>query len=137
MMNRRVVVTGTGLLSPVGLDVESTWSALVDGVSGAAPITQFDASEYPVRFACEVKDFEPTEYMDRKEVRRTDRFLQFALATAAQAMAQADVEEACSRLKAERFGVIVGSGIGGLATMEQQHNRSGWRTGPSRTASAM
>ncbi len=121
-MNRRVVVTGTGLLSPVGLDVESTWSALVDGVSGAAPITQFDASEYPVRFACEVKDFEPTEYMDRKEVRRTDRFLQFALATAAQAMAQADVEEACSRLKAERFGVIVGSGIGGLATMEQQHN---------------
>jgi 3-oxoacyl-[acyl-carrier-protein] synthase II len=122
MMNRRVVVTGTGLLSPVGLDVESTWSALVDGVSGAAPITQFDASEYPVRFACEVKDFEPTEYMDRKEVRRTDRFLQFALATAAQAMAQADVEEACSRLKAERFGVIVGSGIGGLATMEQQHN---------------
>jgi 3-oxoacyl-[acyl-carrier-protein] synthase II len=133
MMNRRVVVTGTGLLSPVGLDVESTWSALVDGVSGAAPITQFDASEYPVRFACEVKDFEPTEYMDRKEVRRTDRFLQFALATAAQAMAQADVEEACSRLKAERFGVIVGSGIGGLATMEQQHNRMLER-GPGRVS---
>ncbi len=132
-MNRRVVVTGTGLLSPVGLDVESTWSALVDGVSGAAPITQFDASEYPVRFACEVKDFEPTEYMDRKEVRRTDRFLQFALATAAQAMAQADVEEACSRLKAERFGVIVGSGIGGLATMEQQHNRMLER-GPGRVS---
>ena len=76
----RVVVTGLGLLSPVGLNVEDSWSALLAGTSGAAPITHFDASEFSVRFACEVNGFDPEQYMDRKEVRRTDRFLQFAMA---------------------------------------------------------
>ena len=121
--DRRVVVTGLGLVTPVGLDVEQTWSALLEGRSGAGPITHFDASDHDVRFACEVTDFDPGEYLDRKEVKRTDRFVQFALATADQAVAQAGVEDAMARLPEERTGVIVGSGIGGLETMEEQHRR--------------
>ncbi len=119
----RVVVTGLGLLSPVGLSVEESWSALLAGKSGAAPISQFDASDFSVRFACEVKGFDPEQFMDRKEVRRTDRFLQFALATAAQAAEQADVEGIMRSTPAERVGVIIGSGIGGLATLEEQHSK--------------
>ena len=117
----RVVVTGLGLVTPVGLNVEESWSALLAGVSGAGPITQFDASEHPVRFACEVKDFDPEEYMDRKEARRADRFLQFAMATAVQAAEQADLEGIMRATAPERVGVIVGSGIGGLTTLEDQH----------------
>jgi 3-oxoacyl-[acyl-carrier-protein] synthase II len=117
----RVVVTGLGLVTPVGLDVEESWSALLAGVSGAGPITQFDASEHPVRFACEVKDFDPEDYMDRKEARRADRFLQFAMATAVQAAEQADLEGIMRATAPERVGVIVGSGIGGLTTLEDQH----------------
>ncbi|MBI4409185.1 MAG: beta-ketoacyl-[acyl-carrier-protein] synthase II, partial [Gemmatimonadetes bacterium] len=75
----RAVITGLGLLTPVGLDVETSWRALLDGQSGAGPITQFDASGFDVRFACELKGFEPEQYMDRKEVRRTDRFAQYAI----------------------------------------------------------
>lgn len=117
----RVVVTGLGLVTPVGLNVEESWSALLAGVSGAGPITQFDASEHPVRFACEVKDFDPEDYMDRKEARRADRFLQFAMATAVQAAEQADLEGIMRATSPERVGVIVGSGIGGLTTLEDQH----------------
>ena len=117
----RVVVTGLGLVTPVGLNVEESWSALLAGVSGAGPITQFDASEHPVRFACEVKDFDPEDYMDRKEARRADRFLQFAMATAGQAAEQADLEGIMRATSPERVGVIVGSGIGGLTTLEDQH----------------
>jgi 3-oxoacyl-[acyl-carrier-protein] synthase II len=105
----------------VGLNVEESWSALLAGVSGAGPITQFDASDHPVRFACEVKDFDPEEYMDRKEARRADRFLQFAMATAVQAAEQADLEGIMRATAPERVGVIVGSGIGGLTTLEDQH----------------
>ena len=119
----RVVVTGLGLVTPVGLDVEQTWSALLAGVSGAGPITQFDASEHTVRFACEVKDFDPEKYMDRKEARRADRFLQFAMATAVQAAEQADLEGIMRSTAPERVGVIVGSGIGGLTTLEDQHSK--------------
>ena len=122
-MNRRVVITGTGLLTPVGLDVQSSWAALLGGRSGAGPITQFDASGHTVRFACEVKDFDPGLYIDRKEVKRTDRFTQFAIATAVQAMREAGLDETFDSLDAERFGVIVGSGIGGIHTMEEQHGR--------------
>ncbi|MGB5302770.1 MAG: beta-ketoacyl-ACP synthase II, partial [Gemmatimonadota bacterium] len=118
---RRVVVTGLGLVTPVGLDVEGTWDALIEGRSGGAPITQFDASDQSVRFACEVKDFDPEQYMDRKEVRRADRFLQLAMGAAHQAAEQADIESAVDSVSPERFGVIVGSGIGGLTTMETQH----------------
>ncbi|MEJ2482952.1 MAG: beta-ketoacyl-ACP synthase II [Gemmatimonadota bacterium] len=119
----RVVVTGLGLVTPVGLDVESSWAALLAGESGAAPITQFDASDFPVRFACEVKDFDPELYMERKEARRSDRFLQFAMATAAQAVEQAELERAMESIAPERVGVSVGSGIGGLSTLEDQHTK--------------
>ncbi|HEX7238626.1 MAG TPA: beta-ketoacyl synthase N-terminal-like domain-containing protein, partial [Longimicrobiaceae bacterium] len=105
-MNRRVVITGTGLVTPVGLDVRSSWTALLDGRSGAGPITHFDAAEYPVRFACEVKGFDPAEYVDRKEVKRTDRFSQFAIAASVQAMREAGLDESREGVDPERFGVI-------------------------------
>jgi len=129
----RVVVTGLGLVTPVGLDVEETWSALLAGVSGAGPITQFDASDHAVRFACEVKEFDPERYMDRKEARRADRFLQFAMATAVQAAEQSDLAGIMRSTSPERVGVIVGSGIGGLRTLEDQHTKLLDR-GPSRVS---
>ncbi len=121
--HRRVVITGLGLVTPVGNEVESTWQALLEGRSGAGPITRFDASEHDVRFACEVEGFDPHDYLDRKEVKRTDRFLQFALATADQAVEASGVEPTIGELPDERVGVVVGSGIGGLDTMETQHSR--------------
>ncbi len=117
----RVVVTGVGLLTPVGNDVSSTWTALLDGRSGAGPITQFDATEdFDVRFACEVKGFEPEQYLDRKEARRTDRFAQFAIAVAQQAVEDAGLTDHFDRLNRDRIGVIIGSGIGGIRTFEEQ-----------------
>jgi 3-oxoacyl-[acyl-carrier-protein] synthase II len=129
----RVVVTGLGLVTPVGLDVEQTWDALLAGRSGAATITRFDPVDQPVRFACEVKGFDPERWMDRKEARRADRFLQFAMATAGQAATQADLEGILRATPPERVGVIVGSGIGGLATLEQQHARM-LENGPGRVS---
>jgi 3-oxoacyl-[acyl-carrier-protein] synthase II len=120
-MTRRVVITGTGLLTAVGKDVQSTWASLVDGRSGAGPIQQFDASEYPVRFAYEVRDFDPSEYIDRKELKRTDRYAQFALVAAAQAVREAGLTDA--GISGDRIGVVVGSGIGGISTFEDQHAR--------------
>lgn len=114
---RRVVVTGLGLVTPVGNDVESTWSALLEGRSGAAPITKFDPARLPVRFACEVKGFDPLQYIDRKEARRYDLFAQFALAAAAQAMTQAGFEKGVP--VPERAGAVIGSGIGGMQTYEE------------------
>ena len=131
--DRRVVVTGLGLVTAVGNDVEETWSALLEGRSGAAPLTRFDASDHDVRFACEVKGFDPSAYLDRKEVKRSDRFVQFALATADQAVEASDLEEALEELPDHRTGVIVGSGIGGLETMEEQHSRLVER-GPGRVS---
>lgn len=119
----RVVVTGLGLLTAVGLDVEQTWSALLAGQGGVAPITLFDAADQPVRFAAEVKDFDPEQYMDRKEVKRTDRFLQLAMAAADQAMRQAGLEDHTAETPNDRMGVIIGSGIGGLTTLEAQHSK--------------
>jgi len=120
---RRVVVTGMGLITPVGLNVEDTWAALLAGRSGAGPVTLFDASDQHVRFACEVKGFDPEQYMDRKEARRADRFLQFAVATADQAVRQAGLEDMSPETPNDRVGVIVGSGIGGLSTLEAQHSK--------------
>jgi 3-oxoacyl-[acyl-carrier-protein] synthase II len=115
---QRVVVTGLGLVTPVGNDVESTWSALLAGRSGAAPITKFDPSALQVRFACEIKDFDPSLYMDRKEAKRYDAFVQYALAAAHQAVTQAGLE---GRFPSpERTGVVIGSGIGGMRTFEDQ-----------------
>jgi 3-oxoacyl-[acyl-carrier-protein] synthase II len=122
-MSRRVVITGTGLLTAVGRDVQTSWTSLLEGRSGIATIRQFDASEYPVRFAGEVADFDPSEYIDRKEVKRTDRYAQLAIAAAVQAMQEAGLEGDASSLDPEAFGVIVGSGIGGIATFEEQHGR--------------
>jgi 3-oxoacyl-[acyl-carrier-protein] synthase II len=132
-MTRRVVITGTGLLTAVGKDVQSSWASLLEGRSGAAEITQFDASDFPVRFACEVKDFDPGDYIERKEVKRTDRFAQFAIATAVQAMREAGLDKSIGDLDPARFGVMIGSGIGGISTFEEQHGRF-VEKGPSRVS---
>ena len=115
-MAHRVVVTGLGLVTPVGTDVESTWAALLAGTPGAAPITKFDPARLSVRFACEVKGFDPLLYIDRKEARRYDLFAQFALAAAHQAVTQAGLEGGFP--SPDRTGVIIGSGIGGMQTYE-------------------
>ncbi len=131
---RRVVVTGLGLVTPIGNDVQSTWAALLAGKSGAAPITLFEATEeFDVRFACEVKGFEPERYMERKEVRRTDRFAQFALAASQQAMEQAGLGAGLDGVNGDRVGVIIGSGIGGIATFEEQ-SRIMMERGPQRVS---
>ncbi len=129
----RVVVTGMGLVTAVGLDVETSWAALLEGRSGVGPITLFDASDQTVRFAAEVDGFDPELYMDRKEVKRADRFLQFAMATADQAMRQAGLDGRTAEKPTDRMGVIVGSGIGGLATLEAQHSKMLER-GPGRVS---
>jgi 3-oxoacyl-[acyl-carrier-protein] synthase II len=120
-MKRRVVVTGLGAITPVGNDVPTMWRALLDGTSGAAPITKFDATTFPVRFACEVKGFDPIEYMDRKEAKRSDIYTQYAVAASVQAMQDAGFDDP-SRYVPERTGVIIGSGIGGLKSFEEQHD---------------
>ena len=117
-MARRVVVTGIGLVTPLGNSVEDTWAGLLAGRSGAARITKFDPSRLQVQFACEVKGFDPLLYVDKKESRRYDLFVQLALAAAQQAVAQAGLE---GKFPApERTGVIIGSGIGGMQTFEDQ-----------------
>ncbi len=105
-------------MTPLGLNVEETWTGLLEGRSGAAPITKFDPSKLQVRFACEVKGFDPLGYMDRKEARRYDLFAQFALAAATQAVTQAGLEGKVPN--PDRTGVLIGSGIGGMATFEEQ-----------------
>jgi len=117
----RVVVTGAGLITPVGHDLHSTWNALLCGVNGAAPITLFDANQdYDCRFAAEVKGFAPEQFMERKETRRTDRFAQFAIAAAQQAMHDAGLDPIPESLDRDRVGVLIGSGIGGISTFEDQ-----------------
>src|SRR5579862_8033843 len=113
MTRRRVAVTGLGLISPIGNDVAATWASLLASVSGAAPITKFDATVFPVRFAAEVKGFDPLLYMDRKEAKRSDLYTQYALAASVQAMRDAGlaVNGIMSGVPPERIGVIVGSGI--------------------------
>ncbi len=110
-------------MTPIGNDVGATWSAIREGTSGAGPITQFDASDHDVRFACEVKDFDPTLYIDRKEVKRTDRYAQFAIAAASQAMTEAGLGDGLNGVDPARLGVIIGSGIGGINTFEEQHRK--------------
>jgi len=117
-VSRRVVVTGLGLVTPVGTDVASSWSALLAGTSGAAPIRKFDPSKLQVRFACEVKGFDAGQYIDRKEARRYDLFAQYGIAAAHQALVQAGMDTHLP--DGERVGVIIGSGIGGMQTYEEQ-----------------
>ena len=117
-MRRRVVVTGIGIVSPLGLSASATWEGLIEGRSGAAPIKRFDPSNLDVRFGCEVKGFDPLQYIDRKEARRYDLFLQFAIAAAEQARIDAGFNG--SMAAPHRTGVIIGSGIGGIRTFEEQ-----------------
>jgi 3-oxoacyl-[acyl-carrier-protein] synthase II len=119
MSRRRVVVTGLGLVTPVGIGTEESWSALVAGKSGIGPITLFDASTFPTRIAGEVKGFDPSKFMDRKEARRNDRFIQFALAATDMAMKDSGLD--MSKEDAEKVGCIIGAGIGGLGTIEEEH----------------
>jgi 3-oxoacyl-[acyl-carrier-protein] synthase II len=119
-MKRRVVITGVGVISPVGNDAETFWNSLQEGKSGVDRLTAFDASDYPTQIAGEVKDFNPELYMDKKDVRRTDRFVQFGLAAAKMAVEDAKLEITAEN--AERVGVYIGSGIGGLSTWEEQHS---------------
>jgi 3-oxoacyl-[acyl-carrier-protein] synthase II len=112
---RRVVITGLGAVSPLGLDVESSWTSLLAGNSGAAEITQFDHSEYPVHFACEVKGFDPTEWIERKAARRMDRFTHLILAAARQAEADSGLDIA---KEADRIGASIATGIGGLQSFQ-------------------
>lgn len=111
---KRVVITGLGAITPLGNNVADYWQGLVDGVSGAAPITLFDASKFKTRFACEVKNFDPSKYLDRKEARKLDRFSQLAIASSKEAVQDAGLLN--SGLDVDRIGVIWGSGIGGLRT---------------------
>ncbi len=112
---RRVVVTGLGLVSPLGNDVETSWSNLIAGESGAGPILQFDASEFPVHFAAELKDFEPTVWIERKQARRMDRFAQMILAAARQAESDSGLE---IEKESDRVGASIATGIGGLGAFQ-------------------
>lgn len=115
---KRVVVTGLGALTPIGNDVETTWKNALEGVSGAGPITHFDASKFKTQFACEVKDFNGADHFDRKKLRQLDLYAQYALVAAKQAVEDANLEE--EGINKDRVGVIVAAGIGGLRTFEEE-----------------
>jgi len=119
MKLRRVVVTGLGAINPLGNTVSDYWNNLINGVSGAAPITRFDASKFKTRFACEVKGFNPEDYLDRKEARKIDPFSQYGLCTAIQAVKDAGLDGE-NAFDPDRAGVIWGSGIGGLQTFQDE-----------------
>jgi 3-oxoacyl-[acyl-carrier-protein] synthase II len=127
--DRRVVVTGVGLVSPVGIGTEETWKSLQAGRSGAGPITLFDASQHSSRFACEVKGFDPLNWVEKKDVKKMDRFIQFAVAAADFALKDSGLKIDAGNN--EMVGVYVGSGIGGFATIEREHTILMER-GPSR-----
>lgn len=130
-MERRVVVTGMGCLSPLGMDVASTWCGVKAGKSGIGPITLFDATNLGVKFAGEVKDFDPTSVLERKEARRMDRFQQLAYAATVEALRNANLE--ITPENADRVGVLVGSGIGGLGSLTEGF-RTLWTRGPHRVS---
>ena len=116
--NNRVVITGIGIISPLGLDTASMWEALINGKSGADNITLFDASNHATKFAAEVKGFDPNNYIDRKDARRMDRFTQFAVAASKEAIQHSKLK--IDESNRDNIGVLVGSGIGGLITLSEQ-----------------
>lgn len=117
----RVVITGAGLMTPVGNDVSSTWNSLLEGESGAGPITLFETTpDYDVRFAAEVKGFAPENFMEKKEAKRMDRFAQFAMAAATEAMKSSGLADQLDTLDCDKIGVLIASGIGGIGTFEEQ-----------------
>ncbi len=132
-MPRRVAVTGLGLMTPLGTDVQSTWDGLVAGRSGAGPITRFDPSQSPVRFACEVRGFDPARYLEKKEIRRYDLFAQYAIGAAEQAVVDACLASNWGKVRLERVGVLIGTGTGGVATFEE-NCRALVEKGPSRVS---
>ena len=115
---KRVVVTGLGAITPLGKSVSEYWDGLTNGVSGADTITQFDTAKFKTKFACEVKDFEPTNYLERKEARKIDRFTQFALISSDEALLDAGINK--DNVDVDRVGVIFASGIGGLITFQEE-----------------
>ncbi|HSP35470.1 MAG TPA: beta-ketoacyl-ACP synthase II [Thermoanaerobaculia bacterium] len=129
MDKRRVVVTGVGMVSPLGVGNEPTWQGLIEGRSGVGPITKFDAAQYTTRIAGEVHGFNPEEWMDKKEVKKSDTFIHYALAAAQIAIGDAKFDP--KTIDGDRFGVIIGSGIGGLPLIEEMHAKLLER-GPSR-----
>ena len=128
-MSSRVVITGLGMLTPLGNDVVSTWQALSKGTSGVGAITGYDTSRYRVKFGAEIKQFDPLLYMDRKEIRRSDPFEHFAVAAAKQALAQAALQ--ITPENANDIGVYIGSGVGGLASLHN-HFKVFFESGPER-----
>ena len=114
-MKKRVVITGAGVVSALGLGVDKFWGAIKEGKSGITSVTGFDVTNLPTKVGAEVKDFEPTDYIDRKEAKRMDRFTQFALAATKMAMETSELD--MEKVDRTRFGVIVGSGIGGIQTL--------------------
>ncbi|MBE6299371.1 MAG: beta-ketoacyl-ACP synthase II [Bacteroidales bacterium] len=115
---KRIVVTGLGAVTPLGNDVETTWNALINGVSGAGPITLFDASLFKTQFACEVKNFDPTQYIERRDARRLDRYTHLAIASAVQAVEDANLD--MEKVNKDRVGVVYSAGIGGLKSFEDE-----------------
>jgi 3-oxoacyl-[acyl-carrier-protein] synthase II len=130
-VKRRVVITGLGVVSPIGVGLSSFWDSTLQGKSGGGPITHFDTTDYPTKIAAEVKDFNPADYMEAKEIKRTDRFVQFALAAASMAIEDAKLSPADE--DPEQVGVLVGSGMGGLETFEKQHTNL-LQNGPRRVS---
>ncbi|EPX57863.1 3-oxoacyl-[acyl-carrier-protein] synthase, KASII [Cystobacter fuscus DSM 2262] len=126
MSNRRVVITGTGIITALGTGTEKNWQAMLAGQSGIATITRFELGKMDTRFAGEVKDFQPEQFIDRREVRRMDLFAQYALAAADMAVKESGLPigpDAPHGYQAEKVGVIVGSGIGGISSLEEQHRK--------------
>jgi 3-oxoacyl-[acyl-carrier-protein] synthase II len=120
MSRRRVVVTGMGMLTPIGNTLAESWRNALAGASGAAPIESFDTSDYPVKFSSSVKGFDPTQYMEKKEARRADPFIQYGMAAGVQAIEDAGIE--AMPIDGDRYGVAIGSGIGGIITIEDTHS---------------
>lgn len=116
---RRVVITGLGLVTPIGVGVDASWKAALEGRSGVVPITHFDASAFPVRIAGEVKDFDPGQYIEAKEIKKMDRFIHLAMAAATMAVEDSGLK--INEENAERVGVVIGAGMGGLPTIEHYH----------------
>lgn len=119
MSKRRVVITGVGALTPIGNNTQEFWQGMMEGKSGAGPITKFDASTFTTQFACELKNFDPLLYIDKKEVKRMDPYTHYALATAAMAIEDSKID--LSKIDLNTAGVVFGSGIGGIGTFEDQH----------------
>jgi len=123
-MQRRVVITGIGLITPIGNDLEATWSSLLAGKNGAGPTTLFDVTEFATKFSCQVKDWEPSKYFDKRELKHLDRFLQFGVAAGIQAVADAGFGARVPEGQEHRWGTFIGAGLGGVRTIEDTYAAS-------------